>query len=239
MDSAKGRLRAASVWSGGKDGCLACFKAIQQGYKIKYLFNLFSKRDALVSFHRFPKGLIRMQSEASGIPIFQEKICPQEENKPQFERELEELLLRLRKTGIQALVLGYVLAGDYQRALVSRLCLKLGLKLVEPLYKRNSKRVVREFIRLGFKAIIVSVDTRIIDSYWVGRALNEEFIEYLESKPGIDFCGDHGEYHTFTTGGPLFKRAVYIYGASKVHTDSSCFLDIHKYGFIKQKIINS
>lgn len=239
MDKGKRLLRAASAWSGGKDGGLACFKAMQQGYRIKYLINLISKEDSLVSFHKFPKGLIKMQSEAIGIPIFQKKIYPQKENPLQFERELEEVLLRLKKTGIEALVMGYVLAGDVQRVLVSRLCLKLGLKLIEPLYKRDPKGVVMEFIRLGFKAVIASVDLKVLDSYWVGRNLNKEFIEYLENKPGVDLCGDHGEYHTFITGGSLFKKAIYIYEASKVYTDNSCFLDIRRYGMNKMKVISS
>jgi len=234
MNKRRHTLKVASAWSGGKDSCLTCFKVIQEGYRVKCLLNLISKQDTLVSFHKFPKDIVKMQSEAVGIPIFQEKICSQKENKLQFERELREVILKLKNIGIEALVFGYVLSCDYQRTLVKRLCSELNLKLIEPLYKRNSKRVLTEFIKLGFKAVIVSVDLRVLDDYWVGHFVNEDFIKYLESKPNVDFCGDRGEYHTFVTDGPLFKKTICIQDVSKIYIDNCCFLDIHKYDIVKK-----
>jgi uncharacterized protein (TIGR00290 family) len=238
MDKRKQRLKVASVWSGGKDSCLACFKAIQDGYRVKCLFNLISKQDNFVSFHKFSKEMTKIQSAAVCIPIFQKEICSQKENKQQFEKELREIILKLKNIGIEALVFGYLLSGDYQRALVKRLCSELNLKLIEPLYKRNSKRVLTEFIRLGFKAVIVSVDLAVLDSYWIGRLVNEDFIKYLASKPDVDFCGDRGEYHTFVIDGPLFKKIIRIQDTSKVYINNHCFLDIRKYDIVKKSLKN-
>lgn len=231
MDKRRQKLKVAAVCSGGKDGCMACFKAVQEGHRVEYLFNLTTKESNFVSFHNFHKDMVKIQSKAIGIHLFQKEICPQKGNHERFERELKEITLKLIDKGIQGLVFGYVLPGDYQRVLVKRLCSELNLKLIEPLYKRNSKRVLTEFVKLGFKAVIVSVDLRVLDSYWVGRFINEDFIKYLESKPGVDFCGDHGEYHTFVVDGPLFKKTIQIKEASKVNINNRCLLDIHKYKY--------
>jgi len=234
MEKSRRILKLVSVWSGGKDGCLGCFKAIQKGYEVKYLFNIIFKRNNFVSFHNFHKDMVKMQSEVVGIPIFQVEICSQKENQLQFERELREAILKLKNIGIEAAVFGYILPGDFQRTLVKCLCSELNFKLIEPLYKKNSKKVLAEFIRLGFKAVIVNVDCRVLDSYWVGRHINEDFIKYLESKADVDFCGDHGEYHTFVIDGPLFKKRILIQDVQKVYIDNYCFLDINKCDIVEK-----
>lgn len=202
------KIKVACIWSGGKDSCLACFKAKQKGYDVKYLFNLVDKDSNSVSFHNFHRDLIRMQSEAIGIPVFQRKIFPSRKNAEQFKTELKNLLRQLKARGIEGVIFGYILPGDLQRALAKKLCSQLNLKLIEPLYNKGSKRVLAEFIRLGFKAIIVSVDKRILDRRWVGRYINNDFLKYLESQSSVDICGDRGEYHSFVIDGPLFKKRL-------------------------------
>lgn len=234
MRNKRKRLKVAAIWSGGKDGCLACFKAIQEGHRVEYLFNLISKKDDSVSFHNFYKDMVKMQSKAVSIPIFQKRICSQKDEPEQFKRELKEQILKLINKGIHGLVFGYVLPGDYQRVLVKGLCSNLNVELIEPLYKINSKRVLTEFIKLGFRAVIVSVDLTVLDSYWVGHFVNENFIKYLENKPGVDFCGDRGEYHTFVIDGPLFKKIILIKDASKITINNRCFLDIYKISMIEK-----
>lgn len=226
-------MRVAAVWSGGKDSCLACFRAIQEDYRVEYLFNLISERDNKVSFHSFNKDMVKIQSKAIGIPIFQEKICSQRDEPEQFERELRELMLKLKNKNIKGLVFGYLL-GDYQRILVRRLCSELNIMPIEPLYGRNSRGVVTDFIKLGFKALIVDINLKVLDGSWIGSLVNKDFIEYLKTKPGVDFCGDRGEYHTFVVDGPLFRKAIQIKRVSKININNHYLLNIHRYNLIKK-----
>lgn len=49
-------------WSGGKESCLACYKAIQRGYDISSLVNFISKEYKRVSFHGTEAKLIQLQA---------------------------------------------------------------------------------------------------------------------------------------------------------------------------------
>ena len=56
-------------WTGGKDGCFACYKAISEGFDVSYLLNF---RDMKRSgSHEINHELLSAQSQAIGIPILQ------------------------------------------------------------------------------------------------------------------------------------------------------------------------
>lgn len=98
--------------------------------------------------------------------------------------------------------------------------------------------VINEFINCGFEAIVVGVWTKNIkNGYdWPGRKIDKNFIDYVKNYKGIDLCGENGEYHTFVTGGPLFKKRINIVKAEKVYrereykgeTYGNWFLEIKK-----------
>jgi len=83
---------------------------------------------------------------------------------------------------------------------------ELNLKGVFPLWKMDSKSIIEEFLKLGFKAITVSVNAKLLDESFVGRVIDEQFIKDLP--PNIDVCGENGEFHTFVFDGPIFKKPI-------------------------------
>ncbi|MGZ8549972.1 MAG: Dph6-related ATP pyrophosphatase, partial [Chitinophagaceae bacterium] len=44
-------------WSGGKDSCLACYKAMELGYNVSYLLNTISNEYKRVRFHGIKDAL--------------------------------------------------------------------------------------------------------------------------------------------------------------------------------------
>lgn len=58
--------------------------------------------------------------------------------------------------------------------------------------------------------------------------MDHEFIEYLKSKK-LDVCGESGEFHTFVTGGPLFKGRIEITASEVTSRDGFWFLDVKEY----------
>ncbi len=235
MNGKRPKLKIAAIWSGGKDGCMSYFRVFQMGYKVEYLLNLINKENNMVAFHNFHKNLIKMQSNAIGMPLLQNRICSQKNNRRQFENELKKIVLRLKNKGINGISVGYV-SGDYQRVLLKQLSSSLSMALIEPLYQKNSKNTLKEFIQLGFKAVIVSVDLSLLDDYWVGCIVDENFIKYLVKKSNVDFCGDRGEYHTFVIDGPIFKKRIIFHNTSKIYIKNYCFLNISKYDVIKKPL---
>jgi len=83
---------------------------------------------------------------------------------------------------------------------------EVGLKAVFPLWKRDTKDLSREFIRLGFQAVITCVDSQALDGGFSGREFDEQFLSDL---PGdVDPCGENGEFHSFVYDGPIFNAPV-------------------------------
>jgi uncharacterized protein (TIGR00290 family) len=119
-----------------------------------------------------------------------------------------------------------------------------GLKGVFPLWKIPTDQLIREFLSLGFKTITTCVNEKYLDKSFVGRIIDEQFLEDLPA--GVNPCGENGEFHTFVFDGPIFKKPIPIktgeivyrkYEAPRSEKKDDCFVkeedreDPYKYGF--------
>ncbi|MEM4699628.1 MAG: hypothetical protein QXT74_01600, partial [Candidatus Nezhaarchaeales archaeon] len=116
-------------------------------------------------------------------------------------------LRRCRDRGAEGVVFGDVYLDDVRRYRESMLALE-GFEALFPLWGRRPEEVVAEFLRLGFRAVVTCVDGSVLDRSYVGRELDEGFVESLPE--GVDPCGERGEYHTFVYDGPVFARPVRV-----------------------------
>ncbi len=94
---------------------------------------------------------------------------------------------------------------------------EVGLKGLFPLWKRNTTELVKEFIELGFRTIVVSIDGSKLDSSFAGRELDIDFLNDLPSN--VDPCGENGEFHTFVFEGPIFENPISFERAEVVSKD--------------------
>lgn len=65
---------------------------------------------------------------------------------------------------------------------------------------------MNEFIDSGFKAIVVCIDGSVLSKDYCGRLFDHTFVRDLP--PGVDACGENGEFHTFVFDGPCFEHPV-------------------------------
>ena len=209
-------------WSGGKDSCLACYKAMLDGYAMHGLVNFVSKEYGRVSFHGMETRLIQLQAEAIGLRLWQ-----RETTKADYEQEFKEAVRKLIPDGVEGMVFGDIYLQRH-RDWTEKVCGELGIQAVEPLWGREPEQLLREFIGAGFEAIIIGAKSSIIGAEWLGRRVDEDFIEYLKDK-GACPCGENGEYHTLVVNGPMFKRAIEIIEARTIARDGYWFLDTCKY----------
>ncbi len=194
-------LKVAASWSGGKDSCMALYKAIEEGYKVKYLLNFISKKYKRCCFHGIQKELIDLQADLIGISLFQKEVSP---DMKLYEEEFKEAVNRLKKGKIKGMVFGDVYLIDHKNW-VERVCKDLKIKMIQPLWQRAPEKIVAEFIHLGFKAVIVSAKAKLFDKNFIGREVNQDFLEELKKRK-ICPCGENGEFHTFVFDGPIFKK---------------------------------
>jgi uncharacterized protein (TIGR00290 family) len=199
----------AASWSGGKDGCLACYKAILRGYEVSHLLNFVLNEPCRPSVHEVSSELTRLQSQAIGIPLLQVKTTW-----VRYEDSFRKMVARLIPLGLRGVVFGDIYLTEH-KAWAERVCRGMGLEAVEPLWGEVPERVLLEFMRLGFEAIIIGAKSDLFGKEWVGRRVDGEFYRYLKDK-GIDFCGENGEYHTAVIDGPLFRKGVQVTGGRTV-----------------------
>jgi len=214
-----------SSWSGGKDGCFACYLALGEGYRISYLVNLISQEFKRVSFHGTEARLIQLQSQSIGIPLLQK-----ETTRNGYEQEFKEAVQSLLPNGIEGMVFGDIYTQEH-KDWVERVCGELGIEAVEPLWNKNTEKVLTDFIDAGFEAIIVSAKAELIDGDWIGRRVDRKFLAYLKAK-NIDSCGENGEYHTLVVNGPLFSRRIEIVESRTINRDNHWLLDTVKYRLV-------
>ena len=212
-------------WSGGKDSCLACYKAIQSGYEISYLLNAISKEYKRVRFHGLKDTLIQAQSEALGIPLLQKETTSES-----YEQEFKDIIKSVLSEGIKGVVFGDIFL--HMRKWADKVCIDLGIQSIEPLCDRNSEEILLDFIDSGFKAIIVATQANLLDEKWLGRKLDISFLNDIKKLKNIDVCGENGEYHTLVINGPIFKKRIDISKSEKVLRDGYWFLDIQEYKLI-------
>jgi diphthine-ammonia ligase len=144
------KANVAVSWSGGKDSCLALYRAMKSGYRVNRLLNFISRDSLRCCFHGIPLELMKMQAEALGIPLVTH---PMPDDMHEYEQEFKRALSRL--SGISGMVFGDIYLDEH-KAWVERVCGSMGISCIEPLWNQPTAALMEEFIELGFKAVVVS-----------------------------------------------------------------------------------
>ncbi len=216
-------MRVACAWSGGKDSCLACWKAMSQGHDVRFLVNFVSSGTGRDSFHGVTRELLAMHSEASGIPMIQ-----RETTWEGYEATFREVMRELRGQGVEGLVAGDM-ALEEHRQWTENMCGEFDLTPILPLWGMDPADVVDEFITEGFEAVTVCVKGEFLGEEWLGRGIDRRFKGDLQDparSPTVDVCGENGEYHTFVIDGPLFGKRIALVHGGKVWKDGYGFLEM-------------
>ncbi|MFA6371212.1 MAG: diphthine--ammonia ligase [Methanothrix sp.] len=204
-------------WTGGKDGCLSCYKAMNDGYRIAHLLHFTNQKKT--GSHELNPALIQAQAQAIGLPLLQQDFRSYEE---EFKKAAQEL--RSRGEGFDAAVFGHI---ETHKPLVERICQELNIDLLLPLWKQNSEKIVNEIIDAGFEVILVSVRDGFLGKDWLGRRIDDKFIADLrKANSTVDPCGENGEFHTLVLDGPIFKKKIIITRSDPIHKEGYWFLNI-------------
>jgi len=136
---------------------------------------------------------------------------------------MKQALTESYARGVRRVVFGDIFLEDLRVYRERNLAL-LGMEALFPLWKRDTRELARDFVNQGFRAITVCVDPRVLDPSFAGRELDESF--FADLPPGVDPCGENGEFHTFVFDGPIFQQPINIQVGEKVNRDGFCFCDL-------------
>jgi diphthine-ammonia ligase len=216
--------RYGASWSGGKDSCFACYLAASRGLHISHLVHF----DRPENLHGVDPGMILEQARLTGIPLIQKQV-----NQQEFEAEFKRTMTSLKAEGITGMIFGDIYLVPHKEW-IDRICSELDIEAVLPLWNMDTGTIIQEFFRCGFETIVASGDRKLIDRKWIGRRMDDRFIEYLRENK-LDVCGENGEFHTFVTAGPLFKGRIEITDSSVTGRDGFWFLDVKDYALVETK----
>jgi len=147
-----------------------------------------------------------------------------------YEAEFKDVLLTLKQKGISGGVFGDIDLEEH-RQWNEKVCREADITPYLPLWGQSQETILRDFIELGFEAIIVAAKADLFDEEWLGRRVDLEFLKQLcklKEAKDITLCGEAGEYHTFVTDGPLFNQRIEILETNKVMREEHWFLEILK-----------
>src|SRR5690606_10664668 len=193
-------MKSLCSFSGGKDSCLALWRAQQAGFDVRTLLVMFEEHGERSRSHALPAPLIARQAQALGLDLVTRGASWQN-----YEHTFTEALRELKASGHEAAIFGDI---DLQphRDWEEKVCADADLRPVLPLWHHDRRALAREVIEAGFRAIVVCVDSRYLADDFCGREYDEAFIAALPH--GVDACGENGEFHTFVYDGPNFRNPV-------------------------------
>jgi uncharacterized protein (TIGR00290 family) len=222
--------KAFVSWSGGKDCCLACFKAMNDGLDVRFLLNMATEDGMRSRSHGLSKEVLEMQAQAIDLPLIQRMTSWNN-----YEQEFSKVLLELKEQGVTDGIFGDI-DLDEHRLWVERVCQEYGITPHLPLWAQDQSALLREFIDSGFKALIVAVDASVMGEEWLGRVVDANLVVDLEKAGNITPCGEAGEYHTLVIGGPIFKKDLEVSTAERIMRDNHWYLDIKSVVYMEKEV---
>ncbi|MEG1229171.1 MAG: ATP-binding protein, partial [Flavobacterium sp.] len=182
--------KALFNWSSGKDSALALYKILQNSeYKIDCLLTSVNQQHQRISMHGVRVELLNAQAKSIGLSLKVMQI-PEMPTMEAYEDVMTKTLTELKDNGITHSIFGDIFLEDLRKYREDQLA-KIGFQGVFPLWKIPTKDLIQEFISLGFKTIVVCVNERYLDKSFVGRIIDQDFINDLPEN--VDVCGENGE----------------------------------------------
>jgi predicted ATP pyrophosphatase (TIGR00289 family) len=183
--------------SGGKDSVYALYSVLREGLDVKYLMFIQTGGKA----HLENKRMIELISEATGIPAVV------------VGKNSQDVGKALKKLGASMLISGVTTTPehlDYYREILD----PIGVKQYAPLFGKDPIAGLDEMLQLGFKCLIIEVDTALgADKEWLGRIIDQNIISEIKQRVAekkINPIGEWGEYHTLVVDSPIYKKQINI-----------------------------
>lgn len=207
------KIPAVFSWSGGKDSSYALHKVLQEGlYDVRYLLSTFNGHFHRLSMHGVREELIEAQALAIGIPLL--KVFVYQATNWEYEQQMNAMFAKVKTEGVEAVIYGDIFLEDLRQYRETKME-EIGLPCVFPLWKADTKKLLKSFVDNGFKTITCCINDGYLDESWVGKLIDDTFINNLPST--VDACGENGEFHSFCFDGPIFSNKINVTTGEKMY----------------------
>ncbi len=217
-------MKVAILYSGGKDSTMAIYHALENNDQIVALLTMISNNNASYMFHVPAIEMVEYCAAAMEIPSID---MVTDGIKEEELVDLERSIKLLKDKGVEAIYTGAI-ESVYQKSRIDKICRKLSLKAISPLWHIDPVEYMNQIVDLGFEVIITSVSAYGLDESWIGRKITKEAISELvelNEKYGIHPAFEGGEAETLVLDGPIFDRKIVIDDATvDWHFDSGTYI---------------
>ena len=208
------REKIVFCWSGGKDSALALNRLLRRGqYEVVSLLTTCNEHFQRVSMHGVRVELLERQAASIGLPL-EKFFVSQRSSNEEYQQKMSACLAAHQARGVAGCAFGDIFLEDLKRWREENLA-RIGMRGIFPIWKEDSRALMREFFTLGFGTVICCVNDAWLGEAAVGRIIDEEFIRTLPAN--VDPCGENGEFHSFAFAGPIFKEPVQFKRGEKVY----------------------
>jgi len=215
--------KALLSWSSGKDSAWSLHVLRRQGeFDVAGLLTTVNEAYERVAMHAVRLELLEAQADVAGLSLWKVPI-PYPCSNERYEQAMSAAVERARSEDIAAMAFGDLFLEDIRAYREARLQ-DTGVRPIFPIWARPTPELAREMIAGGLRARVTCVDPKQLDASFAGREFDAAFLADLP--PGVDPCGERGEFHTFAYDGPMFRRAVPIRGGEIVARDGFVFADL-------------
>jgi uncharacterized protein (TIGR00290 family) len=210
-------------WSSGKDSAWTLHLLRQQPeIQVAALLTSFNSVADRVSMHAVRRALVEAQAERTGLPLWPVEL-PWPCSNLEYEERMRAVCGRAVAAGITAVAFGDLFLQDVRDYRIRQLE-GSGLEPLFPVWHIPTEQLSRDLIAAGVKAKITCVDPSKIAKSFAGRDYDLGLLAALP--PGIDPCGENGEFHTFVEDAPVFSRPIAVRTGEVVERDGFVFADL-------------
>ncbi len=204
------KMKLASLFSGGKDSVYSAYLVKKQGNDLVCLITLHSENKESYMFHTPSIKKTKNQANAMKLPLMVHKTQGKKEEEL---KDLENAIKKaIKKYKIEGIVTG-ALHSEYQASRIQKICDDLNIKCINPLWHKEEIGYLKELLKENFKVIVVGVFAYPLNQSWLGRIIDDKFIEevrILKEKYKIHPAGEGGEFETFVLNCPMFSNELKI-----------------------------
>ncbi len=194
-------------WSSGKDAAMALhFLQEEKNLAVELLLTTINVKYDRVTMHGLHRSILEEQARAIGIPLEVMEL-DESPSMEDYHHLMTEKLMALKARGYTHTAFGDIFLEDLKNYRETMLA-PMGIKAIFPLWKKDSKRLLLDFIGKGFKAIVICCNAALLPKSFCGRLIDYDFLSDLPKN--VDPCGENGEFHTFCFDGPIFKKPVHF-----------------------------
>jgi uncharacterized protein (TIGR00290 family) len=212
-------------WSSGKDSAWALHVLRQQpGLEVVGLLTTFNEAFDRVAMHAVRRELVDAQAAAAGLPLVS-VMLPNSCTNEIYEGRIVTAIAEAKASGVTHIAFGDLFLADIREYRV-RLLEGTGVEPLFPIWttSEDTPDLARQMLNAGIRAVLTCVDPKQLSERFVGRQYDERLLADLP--PGVDPCGERGEFHTFCYRCPEFSTEIPVTVGDVVERDKFWFADL-------------